>query len=247
MNLEEIFEDVDSRRSVIANSGTWAVSTGSTQGLTFNNAFLSGNTVQVTQRKKLFGLPWGVKRFEMSIEDFFGTLKKSKNQVKIIEGMVDKYLKSIEKAEKFGQVALVEKLRDGVEVVRKEALALAAGVKEYITDEQFENLKKKSSKHIEITYIKNFARPIPDELLSLKEKLDTDKVFEEYLVVHYDPKKKNSELTKKEVERKRDPILFGVMKGSRNLYYLGDWIDEYCNLTLKDAVAIIESETKKIS
>lgn len=64
--------------------------------------------------------------------------------------------------------------------------------------------------------------------------------------MHYDPKKKNTELTKKEKEKKRDPILFGIIKHSRNFYYIGDWIDEYCDLTLKEAVLIIEDKPKQI-
>jgi hypothetical protein len=35
-----------------------------------------------------------------------------------------------------------------------------------------------------------------------------------------------------EAERRKDPILFGVIRGSRKLYYLGSWEDEYCDLTL---------------
>ena len=45
------------------------------------------------------------------------------------------------------------------------------------------------------------------------------------------PKKKNSSLTKREIEAKKDPILFGVIKDSNKLYYIGDWITEDCNLT----------------
>ncbi len=41
-------------------------------------------------------------------------------------------------------------------------------------------------------------------------------------------------------------MLFGIIKDARNFYYIGDWIDEYCDLTLKEAVAIIEDKTKTI-
>ncbi len=27
------------------------------------------------------------------------------------------------------------------------------------------------------------------------------------------------------------PILFGVIKGRRRLYFVGDWVDEFCDLT----------------
>ena len=45
------------------------------------------------------------------------------------------------------------------------------------------------------------------------------------------------------MDKKRDPILFGLIKGSRKLYYICDWIDEYCDLTLSQLIDKIgESE-----
>ena len=35
-----------------------------------------------------------------------------------------------------------------------------------------------------------------------------------------------------EEAKRRDPIIFGVIAGSKKLYYVADWIDEYCDLTL---------------
>lgn len=47
----------------------------------------------------------------------------------------------------------------------------------------------------------------------------------------------------KKVEKERDPILFGsfidrtVDEMSQRMYYLGDWVDEYCDLTLDKLVS----------
>ena len=38
--------------------------------------------------------------------------------------------------------------------------------------------------------------------------------------------------TAKEEAKRRDPIIFGVIAGSKKLYYVDDWVDEYCDLTL---------------
>jgi hypothetical protein len=55
-------------------------------------------------------------------------------------------------------------------------------------------------------------------------------------------------MTKAEVEKAKDPILFGVVKGTRNLYYIGDWIDEYCDLTLDKFLSVLEmEEARKLS
>jgi hypothetical protein len=61
-------------------------------------------------------------------------------------------------------------------------------------------------------------------------------VFDNYVIVHYDPKGKNRQDTAKEEYKKRDPIVFGVIAGSNKLYYITDWIDDYCDLTLEKFV-----------
>lgn len=249
METNRLFEEVESRRD---NSNLILVgnNTESTTGVisleTGTTLSSNGWNVQKVKKKKFLGITLWQKITEISPDVFFQKLKKTKKQIQIIDGIVGKYFKQIEQAEKLGQTALVERLKDDIEVVKAEALAVVCGVKEYLTQSQVDKLLKKSTKNIEITPIKNFIRPIPEKLVSIKEKLDIEKVFAEYVVMHYDPKKENTELTKKEKERKRDPILFGIIKGSRNFYFIGDWIDEYCDLTLKEAVAIIEEKTKKI-
>lgn len=72
-------------------------------------------------------------------------------------------------------------------------------------------------------------------------------IFDNYVVLHYDPEKKGFALTEIEKKSKKDPILFGVMKGRRILYYVGDWIDDYCDLTLDKFAEMMGGEhVKKI-
>ena len=246
MKLNQIFEEVDNQPNNLTMSGTvfGTITNNWGQTVQWNS---ETKKVNITSKiVKWFGLYVKNKVLEIEPQVFFDTLKRSKKQVLIIDGIIDKYLKSIEKAEKFGQTALAEKMKDEIEIVKKEALAVVNGVKEYLTEQQVEKLMKKSSKNIEIDNIKNFVRHLPENLIEKVEKLKKDNVFDSYVVMHYDPKKENTELTKKEKEKKRDPILFGLIKGSRNLYFIGDWVDEYCDLTLKEAVNIIEEKTNKI-
>lgn len=249
METNRLFEEVESRQDtsnmILVGSGTEST-TGVISWANGTTLSSEGWNVQQVQKKKFLGITLWKKITEISPDVFFQKLKKTKKEIQIIDGIVDKYFNQIAQAEKLGQTALVERLKDDIEVVKAEALAVVCGVKEYLTQGQVDKLLKKSTKNIEITPIKNFVRPIPSKLVSIKEKLDGEKVFAEYVVMHYDPKKENTELTKKEKARKRDPILFGIIKGSRNFYFIGDWIDEYCDLTLKEAVAIIEEKTKKI-
>lgn len=241
MKLQQIFEELNrEENNIISNNGFVTLQSVRSLGET-------QKTISIITKIKVFGIKIWTKYREIEPEIFFDTVKRDKKQIKIINGIVDKYLASIEKAKKFGQTALVEKMEDDIGVVKKEALACANGIKEYLTEQQIEKLLKKSSKNIEIDDIKNFVRLLPDTLIYKIDKLKQDNVFDKYVVMHYDLKKENTELTKKEKAKKRDPILFGMIKGSRNLYFIGDWIDEYCDLTLKEAVNIIEEKTKKIN
>ena len=57
------------------------------------------------------------------------------------------------------------------------------------------------------------------------------------MILHYDPNNDATNITEKEKELRKDPILFGVLENSKKLYYVGDWKDEYCNLTLETMFA----------
>ena len=67
-------------------------------------------------------------------------------------------------------------------------------------------------------------------------------VFDNYVVMHYDPQGKHKEETRKEEAKRKDPILFGLIAGSRKLYYIADWVDEYCNLTLEKFVETLGTD-----
>ena len=49
-------------------------------------------------------------------------------------------------------------------------------------------------------------------------------------------------MTEEEKRIKKDPILFGVIYGSNKLYYIADWVDEYCDLTWDQVVEKLEKD-----
>ena len=67
--------------------------------------------------------------------------------------------------------------------------------------------------------------------------------------MHFDPLNNSTDLTEKEREeiKSKDPILFGIIQNSRKLYFIGDWIDEFCNLTLDKMMEIISDKELKLS
>lgn len=229
------------------SSGTATVMNG-----VWNNWSVNEEAIKKVPRRGILGWLLGDEEKKVTVkqhtvEEFFGLLKRGKNRLKKSETLVDNYLRSIARAESFGQTALADQLKDQVEAVRQEAKLIEGGIEEYLDSEQVESLVAKSERGIEIDFVRNFTRPIPVELLEKKLKLDEAKLFDAYVVMHYDPKKKNSQLTKQEIEKKKDPILFGLIRGSDRFYYIGDWVDEHCDLTLREAVEILGEPTRKIA
>jgi hypothetical protein len=70
-------------------------------------------------------------------------------------------------------------------------------------------------------------------------------VFDNYVILHYDYSGEAVEETKEEKAKKKDPIMFGLIQGSKNLYYIGDWIDDYCDLTLDVIIKKLGKRTVK--
>ena len=170
---------------------------------------------------------------EISVIDFFTKVKlESKEGAEIYVDRVSKYLQAIHNAYAVGQTALVEKLLSEMVANKYEALLASRGAYYAISEQRVVDFAKKTERGVELTYLKNFTRPIPQESINKVIKANEYEVFDNYVVMHYDPKGEHHAETKKEEAKRKDPIIFGVIAGSRKLYYITDWIDEYCDLTL---------------
>jgi hypothetical protein len=218
--------------SFISNPEDWSVSAvGSTYYDGKQNWFkrlgrwISGKTTEIKvkrEEKKKLNPSEFFKEISSTLE--FKTFD-SKKYVKRVDG----YLSAIENAKKLGQIALVEKLQKEIDLVKCESLLFGIGNVKTITEEQVIHFYKKSKKGLRLDWIKNFTRIIPNKIVKQKIKIDNLKVFDNYVILHFDPNEDSYELTQKE---KEDPIIFGVIHGSRKLYYIADWKDKYCDLTL---------------
>jgi len=186
---------------------------------------------------------------KISIIEFFTRLSGSYTELTPIAEIAEHYEKALVQANTMGQVALLEKLKDLIDVVKGEAHLIAMGLKKYVTEKQvldFYDLVGRD-KHLKLTWIKNFGRIIPEEIYEAKKGVDERKIFDNYVILHYDPENNGEKLTKKQVEDKKDPILFGVIKNSKKLYYIADWKDDYCELTLEEMFVELGEKVLKIN
>lgn len=226
--------------AVIADNSTlWGTSTGFVQMIGGGGSTTPmGTKVHVTKEN---GMP--VKIFFELMKKKMGVLKDYSYQRRI-----DKLIKAVEKAEKDGQIAFGEELLKRLCVLSREAEIYAVGKRIFLSREVFDKFKTKTPRPIALTPLKNFARVIPDSVLTEKACCDEFKLFDAYAVMHYDDNKtvKETEQDKKE-RRQRDPILFGVIKYSEKLYFVDDWEDEFCDLTLDDIIDKLDLDDADIT
>lgn len=174
---------------------------------------------------------------ELDVIDFFTNVKlESKEGAEIYRDRVSSYLQAIHNANLVGQTALVEKFLSEMIANKYEALLASRGVYYAISEKRVIDFANKTERGVSLTYIKNFVRPIPQEAIDKVIEANGYEVFDNYVVMHYDPKNEQKAETKKEEAKRKDPIIFGVIAGSRKLYYITDWIDEHCDLTLEKFV-----------
>ena len=170
--------------------------------------------------------------YKLSVEEFFKSVKNSTEELNSLKGRSDSYTEILNQATKFGQIALAEKIKHNITILKEESQLYAMGLRTVIREERIVNFALDSEKGVRLDYVKNFTRVIPPSILDIKEKLDEKGIFDNYAVMHYDPDGHATEMTEDEIEKAKDPILFGLIKNSDKLYYISDWIDDYCNLTL---------------
>lgn len=163
---------------------------------------------------------------------------------------INEFRELLKNANDMGQWALVDDILHRLDTYKLEAILHAEGHLYKISEEKLVDLVKKTEKGLRLDWIKNFTRVIPKEVIEAKRKADELKIFDNYVVLHYDPEKKAVKQTKKEEEKERkkkaDPILFGVIEHSRDLYYITDWVDEKCNLTLDELVKLMKVDKSSL-
>jgi len=178
---------------------------------------------------------------EITIEKFFVGVKASAERLEVVRERAKGYEEALRNAKASGQQALFESLSKNLVATRSEAHLVSMGLAKYLTEEKVVEFVKKAPKGLRLDWIANFIKIIPPELLKVKVECDNQMLFDNYVILHFDPNAKSYAETEAEREAKKDPILFGVIDGRRRLYYLGDWVDELCDLTLDQVADVLGS------
>lgn len=183
------------------------------------------------------------------VEQFFHNMHMMMKELGIKDKDIAYYETLISDAKVLGQVALTEKLMAQRNVLMAEISLIQNHKVQYITEAEVVAYYKKAkhSKNLHMTWVKNYARIIPREAVELKKMCDEKGWFDNYVVLHFDRKGDSAEMTNEEKRKAKDPILFGMIENSDKLYFVADWTDEYCDLTLDKMLKVIGKDALELN
>ncbi len=188
---------------------------------------------------------------QLTPQQYFEQVKERKHNI-TDEELVKVYDNCLELLNKYkitGQKKGMRKLMFHLECIEKEREIVKMGINTFIYRDDIEEYIDIVAKDtVKIIELENYEREIPDEIVEVIAA--TKDKFDQLYVVFTDYTGKVERQIEKE-RRDKDPILFGTFQNQSNrtvidrFYYLGDWEDEYCDLTLDKMVNETEKAGKR--
>lgn len=169
--------------------------------------------------------------------------------------IIDQALKMIEKCKITKQTAMAKELTHQVELALRELNAANEGFEIFVNRKAIEKyITDVEGKAVKIIELSEYTREIPEEVMDKVAKAAD--IFDQMYIIFTDYTKKESKRVAKE-RRDKDPILFGAFldKESDNknkiyvedrLFFIADWIDDNCDLTLEEIVRQTEGKDNAI-
>ena len=183
------------------------------------------------------------------------TIEKTFDNVKeAIEGNIPQNIKDakekidvlIKTLKISGQHDLCKKLEDHSKILAYELILIENNYGKYLTEDDIIEFMLKCEKGINISFLRNYNELMPIDVIKEKSKVDDLKIFDNYVILHYDLNNSafNKIITEEETKKARDPILFGMIEGSDKLYYITDWIYKDDDLTMKTVEKFIGRQSR---
>ena len=189
-----------------------------------------------------------IEQNEMNPQEYFNYVKGRKSTI-TDEGLQKVYDNCLELLNKYhitGQKKGMRKLLFHLECIEKEREIVKMGINTFVYREDVEYYIDSVAKNtVKIIDLASYEREIPDSVVEIIAQVK-DK-FDQLYIVFTDYTGKIEKQVEKE-RRQKDPILFGVFQDTQSrsivdrFYYIADWEDEYCDLTLDKMV----NETKRV-
>ena len=182
---------------------------------------------------------------DLTPTEYFEMVKDKKQKVtdEMLDEVYNSCLKLLSKYKITRQIKAMKKLMFHIGTIEKERELIKKGINTFVYYDDIEtyirDIAPKNKRVVKIIELENYERDIPDEIVA---KVATVKeLFTRMYVIFTDYTGMTERQIKREA-REKDPILFGTFQdlntGSivERFYFIGDWVDEYCDLTLDKLV-----------
>lgn len=200
---------------------------------------------------------------DMTPSEYFAMLKEMKGVLttEFLDRFISTAMDTMETLTITGQKSLAKTLAIRLQLALKEHNAVLNGYNQVINRTDLEvwvyDIHTKSTKKnskvspIHVIEMERYQRPIPKEVI--KKLRDAKKYFERFYIVFTDYTGESERIVKKE-NRDKDPVLFGTfmvktsggnVRPGEHLFFIADWVDEYCDLTFEQILSEYSKKTKK--
>lgn len=182
---------------------------------------------------------------QLTSADYFTILKSKKQKATdvVLSDIYNNCLVLFDKYERTGQLDAMKKVMFHISTIEKERKLIELGFTDFVYKKDIEYyIENVTNKNVKVIELNRFERGIPDDVIARYEQVKN--IFDEFYVVFTDFTNEHTKKTMKE----RDPILFGVFRDSHvealseRFYFIGDWVDEYCDLTLDKLVSELHTD-----
>ena len=187
----------------------------------------------------------------LSPSEYFSIVKSKKQTItdEDLTRYYDNCLDMINKYQVTGQRTGLRKLLFHIECVEREREIVKLGINTFIYRDDIEEYIDTVAKNVvKIIELENYEREIPDDVVALIEKVKGK--FDKLYIVFTDYTGKVERQVEK-ARRAKDPILFGTFQNSKSrvvvdrFYFIADWEDEFCDLTLDKLVHEMQASKKR--
>jgi hypothetical protein len=194
---------------------------------------------------------------DISPTEYFSYLKGSRHTINIdaLQELFNLEKIEMNKMLNNGQKAAADRIMFHIKNIVREQTVINSGFNTYVFREDIDKYIDEISKQpVKIIDIDNFERSIPDEQSEIIKKCRP--LFDQLYVVFTDYTGREEQKIKVN-KRHKDPIVFGCFCETKKngyeeykiwnhrFYYITDWEDEYCDLTLDKFISQMPKNTVK--
>ena len=231
-------------------SGSWAETGTNTLYLPSNNAIqvvTSVVTESATPSGTKIMMKLGKKQIHPRLYFKFVKSKIKESSLPLVKQRLIKVQKLLKNFEEMGQEAPFELLMGELLCLTKHAEAIGCGYSKVVEKkdiDKFMSYVNADNRIVRYEDFSNFPRPVPKKNQHKILEAKSYRVFDNFKVLFLDYSKENLKSTKQKIMEK-DPIVFGVYNEDPSKhFFITDWVDEVCNLTLMQFVDKMQEHEK---